>query len=136
MNSIIKNNEIKNNENKNNENENIQDNQNIQNKFNTFNNPELNSLLQYIYISLRSYPPPDIVIIKCELDVRILPNKLYKSISVKLNQEIMKIIFAIGKYSLNENINKPNLLLSYEDIEKLYSMNILPKIKIDYSTNI
>lgn len=127
MNSILKDNEIKNNE--------IENNKNIQNKF-TFDNPELNSLLQYIYISLRSYPPPDIVIIKCETDVRILPNKLYKSISVKLNQEIMKIIFAISKYSLNENINKPNLILSYEDIEKLYSMNILPKIKIDYSTSI
>jgi hypothetical protein len=133
MNSILKNNEIKNNEIKNNEieNKNIQT---IQNKFNTFDNPELNSLLQYIYISLRSYPPPDTVIIKCETDVRILPNKLYKSISVKLNQEIMKIIFAISKHLLNENINKPNLILSYEDIEKLYSMNILPKIKIDYST--
>ena len=110
-------------------------NQSNQNK-SIFNNPELNSLLQYIYISLRSYPPPDIVIMKCETDVRILPNKLCKSISVKLNQEIMKIIFAISKHSLNENINKPNLILSYEDIEKLYSMNILPRIKIDYSTNI
>ena len=111
--------------------------ENIQNKSN-FNNPLLNSLLQYIYISLRSYPPPDIIIMKCETDVRILPNKLYKSISVKLNQEIMKIILAINKYSLQENEieNKPNLILSYEDIEKLYSLNILPKIKIDYSTNI
>ena len=109
--------------------------ENIQNKSN-FNNPLLNSLLQYIYISLRSYPPPDIIIMKCETDVRILPNKLYKSISVKLNQEIMKIILAINKYSLQENTDKPNLILSYEDIEKLYSLNILPKIKIDYSTNI
>ena len=109
----------------------IQSNSIQSNKF-TFTNKSLNSLLQYIYISLRSYPPPDIIIMKCETDARILPNKLYKSISVKLNQEIMKIILSINKYS-NE---KPNLILNYEDIEKLYSHNILPKIKVDYSTTL
>ena len=93
---------------------------------------KLNDLLQYIYITLRSYPAPNIIIMKCEADSRIVLCKLYKSLSVKLNQDTPQIILALNKLS-NET---PNLILSYKDIEKLYSYGILTIQKLDYSTTI
>ena len=94
---------------------------------------KLNDLLQYIYITLRSYPAPNIIIMKCEADSRILPCKLYKALSVKLNQDTMEIIPALNKLS-NET---PNLILNYNDIDKLFNKyGILPIQKLDYSTTI
>ena len=94
---------------------------------------KLNDLLQYIYITLRSYPAPNIIIMKCEADSRILPCKLVKALSVKLNQDTMEIILALNKL----NSETPNLILSYNDIDKLFNKyHILPIQKLDYSTTI
>jgi hypothetical protein len=92
----------------------------------------VNNLLQYIYMTLREYPPPPIVIPKCKLSSNVIAYKLYKSISMKLNIDIMKVVFICNKYSNQQ----PNLILTAADFEKLKEYDIIPMPKIDFSTHI
>ena len=92
----------------------------------------INNLLQYIYMTLREYPPPPIVIPKCKLSSNVIAFKLYKSISMKLNIDVMKVVFICNKYPNQQ----PNLILTAADFEKLKEYDIIPMPKIDFSTHI
>jgi hypothetical protein len=109
----------------------------------------INSFLQYIYISLRSYPPPDIVTIKFNSSENININTICKAIANKLNIPVLDVIFGCTRYSDSKfegiitsksalpSSTAPtcaNLILTDKDIEKLIENNIIPFIKPDYST--
>lgn len=94
----------------------------------------INSFLQYIYISLRSYPPPNIITVKVNSSENINVHTICKSISNKLNIPVVDVIFGCTRYSDSTAANYANLILTDEDIEKLIENNIIPFIKPDYST--
>ena len=94
----------------------------------------INSFLQYIYISLRSYPPPNIITVKVNSSENINVHTICKSISNKLNIPIVDVIFGCTRYSDSAAANYANLILTDEDIEKLIENNIIPFVKPDYST--
>ena len=95
----------------------------------------INSFLQYIYISLSSYPPPNIVTVKFNSSENININTICKSIATKLNIPVVDIIFGCTRYSnSNSTTTYANLILTDEDIKKLIENDIIPFIKPDYST--
>ena len=96
----------------------------------------LNSFLQYMYITLREYPPPENVVVKCDVkNKRMYANKLFKSISTKLGLPTLDTILLCTKNSQTQFQNS-FLTLTCEDIEKLENLGIIPRVKIDYSTQI
>ena len=95
-------------------------------------NNQVNELLQYLYITLRSYPPPKIVVLNFDTSIMNYINIFYKSLSTKLNMSTVNLVMLLNRFANSE----PNLILYKKDIVKLYSRNIIPKIKTDYSTTV
>jgi len=97
----------------------------------TSNLDKLNSILQYIYVSLIKYPPPDVIILKFKTIG--YDSKFWKSISQALNISTPELMMAYN-LMFREPYSNANLILSAHDLNKLYSNDIIPDIKIDTST--
>ena len=92
-------------------------------------NEKLNELLQYIYVSLRSYPPEKVIVVEFPNTERYT-GRFWFSIAKMLNMNTCDLMLSVSILSKE----KPNLKLTQSDILQLYSQGIIPDVQVDVST--
>ena len=85
-------------------------------------NMTLNNVLQYIYVTLREYPPPEVISYKIDSIDHELTGRFDRSIAGLLHIPNSEYILKF-KPQLNSN---PNLIINNDDIKWLFDHDIIP----------
>lgn len=87
----------------------------------------IQDIFKYVYISLKEYPPPQMVMINFKSNDHKLTGLFYRACAKILNVTVADLISSLSKSSLSI----ANLILTNDDIQYLFDNHILPTIDIN-----
>lgn len=82
----------------------------------------LNSVYQYLYSSLISYPPPAKVNIRFQQDACQLVSKFYRGIADVMGVPVSELLYSLSR-AMSDN---PDMMLDKKTITTIFERHLLP----------